>query len=258
MPEEVGKTAASAPDAGSSAVLAESYAQASTELGLRVTDLREERDLARSRLAEVRIALELAEQKAGEGEVEDRAQRILSILMRSVGAANASLLLTTTDPPQILVLPPLVTDPLARTRWGALHLHDLRDLAEARLEEGPFMPALGEALSMSEPVFESVALVPLRSAERGLALALLYYRPHMTLPTAGHARPRGLPGPRPRRAAGGDGGARGDGQRRPHAGGVARLGLGHGVAPDAPAGRVGAPGHAPDRGRPGARCGCRG
>ncbi len=184
MPEEAGKTAASAPDAGASAVLAESYAQASTELGLRVTDLREERDLARSRLAEVRLALELAEQKAGEGEAEDRAQRILGILMRSVGAANASLLLTTTDPPQILVLPPLVTDPLARTRWGALHLHDLRDLAEARLEEGPVMPALAEALSMSEPVFESVALVPLRSAERGLALALLYFRPHMTLPTA--------------------------------------------------------------------------
>ncbi len=67
MPEEVGKTAASAPDAASSAVLAESYAQASTELGLRVTDLREERDLARSRLAEVRMALELAEQKAERG-----------------------------------------------------------------------------------------------------------------------------------------------------------------------------------------------
>ena len=51
--------------------------------------------------------------------------------MRSAGAASASLLLTTTDPPQILVLPPLVTDPLARTRWGALHLHELRELAEA-------------------------------------------------------------------------------------------------------------------------------
>jgi mutual gliding-motility protein MglA len=183
MPEEAGKTAASAPDAGAGAMLAESYAQASTELGLRVTELREERDAAIARLAEVRAALQLAEQKAGEGEVEDRAQRILAILMRAAGAANASLLLTTTDPPQILVLPPLVTDPLARTRWGALHLHDLRDLAEPQLEEGAVMPALGQALSETEPVFESVALVPLRSAERGLALALLYYRQHMTLPT---------------------------------------------------------------------------
>ena len=184
MPEDAGRTAAAAPDSASAAVLAETYAQASTELGQRVTELREQRDIARARLAEVRLALQLAEQKAKEGEVEDRAQRILGILMRSVTAANASLLLTTTDPPQILVLPPLVTDPLARTRWGALHLHELRDLAETRLEEGSVLPELAQALAQGEPAFESVALVPLRSADRGLALAVLYYRPHMTLPTA--------------------------------------------------------------------------
>jgi hypothetical protein len=181
MPEEVSR---GAPDARSSDVLAESYAQASTELGVRVNDLREERDIARSRLAELKLALELAEQPAGEGEVEDRAQRILSILMRSAEAANASLLLTTTDPPQIMVLPPLVTDPLARTGWGATHLHELRDLAETRLEEGRELRELASALVESEPVFESIALVPLRSAERVLALAILYYRPHMTLPRA--------------------------------------------------------------------------
>jgi len=181
MPEELGHGQA---DARSSDVLAESYAQASTQLGERVNDLREERDIARSRLAELKLALELAEQPPGEGEVEDRAQRILSILMRSAEAANASLLLTTTDPPQILVLPPLVTDPLARTSWGAVHLHELRNLGEARLEEGNEVADLKTALAESEPVFESVALVPLRSAERVLALAILYYRPHMTLPRA--------------------------------------------------------------------------
>ncbi len=64
MPEEVSR---GAPDARSSDVLAESYAQASTELGVRVNDLREERDLARARHAELKLALELAEQPAGEG-----------------------------------------------------------------------------------------------------------------------------------------------------------------------------------------------
>jgi hypothetical protein len=181
MPEETGKTAASAPDAGTSALLAESYAQASTELGLRVADLRDERDAALGRLAEVRAALELAEQKPGEGEVEDRAQRILAILMHAAGGANASLLLTTTDPPQILVLPPLVTDPLARTRWGAAppRPEGPRGAAarggrgDARARTGPLE---------TEPVFESVALVPLRSAERGLAIAVIYYPRHMALP----------------------------------------------------------------------------
>jgi hypothetical protein len=181
-PEELARPGASPAEARSPEALAESYAQASTELGFAVTDLREERDRARTRLAELRVALELAE-KGAEGEAEDRAQRILAILMRSAGAANAGLLLTTMEPPQVLVLPPLVTDPLARTPWGATHLHELRNLAEPRLEEGAEMPELAEALSQAEPVFESVGLVPLRSAERLLALALLYYRPHMTLPT---------------------------------------------------------------------------
>jgi hypothetical protein len=183
MPDDAGRTTGAATDAQSAAVLAETYAQASTELGQRVTELREERDLARGRLAEVRVALQLAEQKAEEGQVEDRAQRILGILMRAAQASNASLLLTSTDPPQILVLPPLVTDPLARTQWGAVHLHELRDLDEARLEEGASMPDLALALGQGEPAFDSVALLPLRSADRVLALAILYYRPHVSLPT---------------------------------------------------------------------------
>jgi signal recognition particle receptor subunit beta len=184
MAEDPDRPTAASPDGSGSHSLAETYAQASTELGLQVTDLREERNLARVRLSELRTALELAEQRGEEGAVEDRAQRILAILMRSAEAANASLLLTTTDPPQILVLPPLVSDPLARSRWGAMHLHSLRQATEARLEEGTAFPELAQALAESEPVFESVALVPLRSAERVLALALLYYRPHMALPTA--------------------------------------------------------------------------
>ena len=36
---------------------------------------------------------------------------------------------------------------------------------------------------MAEPPFQAVALVPLRSAERPLGLALLYYWPHASLPT---------------------------------------------------------------------------
>ena len=181
MPDELVHGVA---DARSSDMLAESYAQASAELGGRVNDLREERDVARSRLVELKLALELAEQPPSEGEVEDRAQRILSILMRAADASGASLLLTTTDPPQILVLPPLVTDPLARSTWGAVHLYELKNLAEARLEEGSQIAELKKTLAGSEPAFDSVALVPLRSSERVLALALLYYGPHMTLPRA--------------------------------------------------------------------------
>jgi signal recognition particle receptor subunit beta len=183
MPEDSNVTAAASSESRAGDALAESYAQASTQLGLQLADMREQRDLARSRLAEVKIALDLAEQKSGEGEVEDRGHRILRILMRAADAANASLLLATTEPPQVLVLPPLEVDPLARTRWGARHLRELREIEEPRLEEGDSIPQLAEALGDTEPPFESVAVVPFRSADRVLALAILYYRPHMALPT---------------------------------------------------------------------------
>jgi signal recognition particle receptor subunit beta len=183
IPEDSGVTAAASSESKAGEVLAESYAQASTELGLELADVREQRDLARSRLAEVKISLDLAEQKTSQGEVEDRVRRILSILMRAADAANASLLLTATEPPQVLVLPPLAVDPLARTRWGARHLRDLGDTSQPRLEEGGSTPQLAEALAEAEPPLESVAVVPFRSADRVLALALLYYRPHMALPS---------------------------------------------------------------------------
>ena len=238
MPEEVSR---GAPDARSSDVLAESYAQASTELGVRVNDLREERDLARSRLAELKLALELAEQPAGEGEVEDRAQRILTILMRSADAANASLLLTTTDPPQIMVLPPLVSDPLARTSWGAGHLHELRDLAEARLEDGRELTGARQRAGRDRA---RVRVGGARAAALGGARARAR---HPVLPAAHgaaprrHARAHRLPGPDPGGPARGGGGARGQGERRPHARGLARVGGGDRVAADAAAGRHGAP-----------------
>jgi len=183
MPEDSGVTAAASSESRAGDILAESYAQASTELGLQLTDMREQRDLARSRLAEVKIALDLAEQRSVEGEVEDRGHRILAILMRAADAANASLLLTAAEPPQVLVLPPLVVDPLARTAWGAQHLHDLRRIDEPRLEEGESIPRLAEALGSADPPYQSVAVVPFRSADRVLALAILYYRPHMALPS---------------------------------------------------------------------------
>ena len=149
MPEEL--RARRPPDARSSEVLAESYAQASTELGVRVNDLREERDLARSRLAELQIALELAEQKAGEGEIEDRAQRILTILMRSAERRERQ--------PAADHHRPAADPGAASARHRPARAHALGRPAPARAagpgggaaRGGPAMPALGEALAESEP-----------------------------------------------------------------------------------------------------------
>src|SRR5262249_21595607 len=133
MAEETSKPAGMAGELRSAESLAQSYAEASAELGSVVSDLREERERAHTRLAEIRVALDLAEEGAGEMGLEDRAGRVLGILMRAGNASNAALFFTAGDAPQILVVQPLVADPLSRSRWGLAHLEELKELREAVL-----------------------------------------------------------------------------------------------------------------------------
>ena len=60
----------------------------------------------------------------------------------------------------------------------------LREIAEPTLDEAQGSPSLAEALRQGQPSFEAVAAVPLRSAERLLGLALLYFGPHAPLPAS--------------------------------------------------------------------------
>jgi signal recognition particle receptor subunit beta len=164
--------------------LTESYAQASAELGFLVSELREARDRQTVRLDEVRQALELATEGLGKIGVEARLEAILKVLVRAGGASGATLLLFSGESPQVLPLSPLKADPLSRTAWGATHLEEAKELTEPRLEEASRSPHLAQALCLGEPYFEAVALVPLRSAERLLGLALLYFDPFAPLPPA--------------------------------------------------------------------------
>jgi hypothetical protein len=179
---------AAAPTAPSGAAgpapdsLAESYAEASATLGLAVSELKEERNLLRVRLEEVQRALELATEAPGETDVETRVRAILRVLVAGGGASGATLLLYSGEAAQVLALPPLVGDPLSRTVWGVSHLDDLRTLAGPRLEEADAATELTETLRLGLPSFEAVAAVPLRSAERLLGLALLYYDAYASLP----------------------------------------------------------------------------
>jgi signal recognition particle receptor subunit beta len=182
--EDSGRGASVGPDARSTESLTESYAQASAELGFAVSELREARDILRVRLDEVQRALELATEDAGTTGVEERLQSILRVLVKAGGATGATLMLYTSEAPQVLALPPLQSDPLSRTSWGASHLDQARTLVEPRIEEAVHSAELAQALRACLPSFEAVALVPLRSAERLLGLALLYFGPYAALPPA--------------------------------------------------------------------------
>ncbi len=182
--EDSGRGAPGVPEARSADPLTESYAQASAELGFLVSELREERDLLRLRLEEVQRALELATESPGKADVEARLQSILKVLVKAGGASGATLMLFSGEASQVLALPPLRADPLSRTTWGVAHLEDAKGLTEPQLEEATSSPQMAQALCLGEPFFEAVALVPLRSAERLLGLALLYFGPYAALPPA--------------------------------------------------------------------------
>jgi signal recognition particle receptor subunit beta len=181
-PEDSAREALAAPEIRTPDALTESYAQASAELGFLVSELREARDLLRVRLDEVRQALELATEAPGQAEVEARLQAILKVLVKAAGASGATLQLFTGDVAQLLALPPLQADPLSRTTWGVAHVEEAKGLTGPQLEEASSSPQLAQALCLGEPYFEAVALVPLRSAERLLGLALLYFGPYAALP----------------------------------------------------------------------------
>jgi signal recognition particle receptor subunit beta len=182
-PQDSSVAAPAAAEGKTPDALAESYAEASAQLGAAVAELRDERDLLRVRLDEVQRALELATEAPGETDVETRVRAILKVLVTAASASGATLLLYTGETAQVLALPPLVADPMSRTIGGATHVESQRTLAEPELAEADSSAELAQALRAGEPSFEAVAYVPLRSAERLLGLALLYFDANAAVPT---------------------------------------------------------------------------
>ena len=128
-------------------------------------------------------ALELATEAPGKADVEARLQSILKVLVKAGGASGATLMLFTGEASQVLALPPLRADPLSRTTWGVAHLDEREGAHRAAPRGGDQLAELAEALRAGAPSFEAVAFVPLRSAERLLGLALLYFGPYAALPS---------------------------------------------------------------------------
>jgi hypothetical protein len=145
--------------------------------------MRVDRDRVEARLAEVQMALEMAETGPDEFDLESRALRVLEILAGAADASNASLFLTLGEVPEVLFLPPMVADPLARLPAGAAFLAGHLGLRTVQMYLAGEDADLAGALARAEPPFQAVALVPLRSAERLLGLGLLYFWPHASLPS---------------------------------------------------------------------------
>ena len=182
--EDSAREAPAGPEVRSTDSLTESYAQASAELGFAVSELREARDLLR-----VASRGGAAGPRAGDrGPGEDRRRGAppgdpegAREGGRGLGGHAAALhrrIDAGAGPAPAPGRSPFPHHLGRGARRGG------EGLAEPQLEEASSSPQLAQALCAGEPSFEAVALVPLRSAERLLGLALLYFGPYAALPPA--------------------------------------------------------------------------
>jgi signal recognition particle receptor subunit beta len=184
LPEDVVRVAAAGAAARAQEMLVESYAEASTRLTSELSDMKEERDLARRRLEDIEIALGAAQDLAGGQPLEATLRRVLGP-MSAAGRSRYASFLQPEGPRTVraAALRGLATEPLLRGPVGTRYIAE-RFLGESQPRTHLAADALdlGEALTASEPPFAAVTVVPVRSARRLLGLALLYHTADDALP----------------------------------------------------------------------------
>jgi hypothetical protein len=163
--------------------LAESYAEASAELSIANAELREERELARRQLDQIRRILSVGDELAWGTGVAPSLAKALECFSEAGGTAYATFLLATASGSYKGVLkPPLKEEPLLRTRQGLQLLEQYLGDENPSLVRGEDMHELAQVLQPLQPSLTSMAVVPLRTPTRLLGFAVLYYRPDAALP----------------------------------------------------------------------------
>jgi mutual gliding-motility protein MglA len=184
LPEDVVRVAAAGAAARAQEMLVESYAEAATRLTSELSDMREERDLARRRLEDIEIALGAAQDLAGGQPLEATLRRVLGPMSAAGRSRYASFLQPEgSRTVRAAALRGLATEPLLRGSVGSRYVGE-RFLGETQPRTHLAVDALdlGEALTAGEPPFAAVTVVPVRSARRLLGLTLLYHTADDALP----------------------------------------------------------------------------
>jgi signal recognition particle receptor subunit beta len=169
-----------APGASSDAKageLVETYAEASAQLGAALAELREERDVSRGRLEDVRKAMEAAHEVLQGTPVETALQPVLSRMAGIAGAERASFWVPNPgQPPRAAALRGLTTDPVLGSAPAVRFV-----LENAGRESTPSFvfakdnPHLAECLAEPRPGFAAVLGVPFRTPGGLQGLAAFYY-----------------------------------------------------------------------------------
>lgn len=182
LPTDV--SAASQPDARANEALVESYAEAAASLGEVTQLLREERDLAQRRLADLLQVLELARAVKPGASFDPVLAVTLECLAQEVNANHASFLLR--DEAQgirVAALRGLRSDPFLADASAIGLIPSLIDSSQCQVLDGQRTPALLEALTSAHPPFGSVVCVPCARRQGSGGLALLYLEPNAAPPS---------------------------------------------------------------------------
>src|SRR5262245_38315188 len=149
-----------------------------------MAELRDERDLLRRRLGEMRVALGAAQDVLGGQPLDATLRMVLGPMADALGADHASFLVPVgARALRAAALRGLSSDPLLRLHTGSRSALE-RFLAgtEPRLHAAADFLDLAEALGETDPAFSAVAAVPVRTPRALQALALMYYPADAVLP----------------------------------------------------------------------------
>ena len=181
LPEE-GPRAAS-PDAKASD-LVETYAEASAQLGSALTELREERDVARQRLEDLRKTMAAAQELLAGTPLEAALGPVLARMARIAGAGHAAFWVPQAgQPPRAATLLALDSDPVLASPAALRHVSEsaMRGVKPAFAFAAENLD-LGHALERDGNRFAALLVVPFRTPGGLQGLGVFYYGPDTARP----------------------------------------------------------------------------
>jgi signal recognition particle receptor subunit beta len=182
MPEDIKQLGS--PEFRAAQSLADSYAETATRLTADLGEVREQRDLAQSRLADIQLMVSLAQDVLEGRSLDATLRTVLSPMADAASSRHGSFVVPKADGSlRPLLLQALASDPVVRFSGASPALVERLTAEKApRLHLSSEVPDLEAALASSEPFFASLVSVPIRTSRGLQAMALLYFTPDDALP----------------------------------------------------------------------------
>jgi signal recognition particle receptor subunit beta len=169
---------------GKASELVETYAEASAQLGSALTEMRDERDVARQRLDDLRNTMLAAQELLGGTPLELALDPVLARMARIAGAAHAAFWVPQPGrPPRAASLVGLSKDPVLPFPTALRHVSETAARgAKPAFAFGAENLDLAQALDGPEHHFAALLAVPFRTPGGLQGLAVFYYGPDTARP----------------------------------------------------------------------------